>query len=100
MILLARSEEFREVMRDIIGNLGLRAASAKIDVSAAYMGTIKDGTIPSDAVLAKIVAAFEVQGELAERFWRAAQGGKPELELESIVHFACDADRIVEVRRR
>ena len=91
VIFVARSDEFGRIVSTIVGRMGLRKAAETAGISAAYMGQMKDGTIPSEEVLAKFAAGFKLDGDLAHRFWDAAKASKPEIDLEHIIQFACDA---------
>ena len=88
---MVKSDEFGAIVSTVIGPLGLRDAAVKAGISAAYMGQMKAGIVPSEEVLSKFAAGFGLTGQLAEQYWRAASAVKPEADLENVIQFACDA---------
>lgn len=91
VVYMAKSAEFGRIVADVIGRMGLRDAANKAGISAAYMGSMKDGTVPSEEILARFVSAFSVEGELARRLWESARAEKSQMDIEHILQFACDA---------
>ena len=91
VILLAQSDEFGRMVREIVGRMGLRDAARLTGLSAAYIGAMKDGHVPLEESLAKFAAGYKLQGEYAKRFFEVARLARPDLDPEAIIQFGCDA---------
>jgi hypothetical protein len=91
VIFLGQSDEFGRIVSMIIGRRGLREAEELTGISAAYLGAMKAGKVPSEEIIARFVVGFNVQGELATRLYEAAKAVKGDLDPELIMQFACDA---------
>jgi len=88
VILLAQSDKFGQIVSDIIGTLGLRDAEEATGISAAYIGAMKRGHIPAEAIIAKFAAGF---GTDANQLFDAAREVKADIQPELIIQAGCEA---------
>lgn len=90
MRILANSEEFGRVVSEICGAKGLRKLEKETGLSAAYIGAMKGGLVPSAGKLAQFAAGTKISGELAKRYYQAASNVRSDLDIDSLLDFVCE----------
>lgn len=90
-ILMAKSTEFGQFVKDIIGPDGIRKAAHKIGVSPSYMSSILVGYIPNEDKLAKIAEVYELNEVLTKKLFDLAKETREDIDEETLIQTACVA---------
>ncbi len=91
-ILVANSEEFKRLVQDIIGPMGLREAESLTGISATYIGAMKNkGHVPNEEMIGKLAAGFGLDDKRANQLFEAAAKVRPGISPEALLQVACQA---------
>ncbi len=88
-ILVARSEEFGQFVRDVMGMDSLREAERKCGLSTTYLNSMRNGLVPGPDALAQFATGYGLTDQYKERLLQLAGEVRSEINGETYVQLAC-----------